>query len=78
VRFDRNDYSVPVCHAFEEVVVKGYADRVEISRRTVDTRLPAGYTGDNCLTFPPPTASLSDRDSQGLMGRGKGVSFPSE
>ncbi len=33
VRFDRNDYSVPVCQAFEEVVVKGYADRVEISRR---------------------------------------------
>jgi len=32
VRFDRNDYSVPVRHAYQPVVVKGYVDRVEIFR----------------------------------------------
>jgi len=32
VRFDRNDYSVPVRHAYQPVVVKGYVDRVEIYR----------------------------------------------
>jgi len=31
VRFDRNDYSVPVRYAHHPVVVKGYCDRVEIS-----------------------------------------------
>jgi transposase len=30
VRFDRNDYSVPVRYAHHPVVVKGYVDRVEI------------------------------------------------
>ena len=30
VRFDRNDYSVPVRYAHHPVVVKGYTDRVEI------------------------------------------------
>jgi len=32
VRFDRNDYSVPVRFAHYEMVVKGYIDRVEICR----------------------------------------------
>jgi len=32
VRFDRNDYSVPVRFAHYEVVVKGYIDRVEVCR----------------------------------------------
>ncbi|MHC4505046.1 MAG: IS21 family transposase [Planctomycetota bacterium] len=32
VRFERNDYSVPVRHAYQPVVVKGYVDRVEIYR----------------------------------------------
>jgi hypothetical protein len=32
VRFDRNDYSVPVRHAYQPVVVKGYVGRVEIFR----------------------------------------------
>jgi len=32
VRFDSNDYSVPVCHAHHEVLVKGYFDRVEVCR----------------------------------------------
>ncbi len=31
VRFERNDYSVPVRYAHHPVVVKGYVDRVEIS-----------------------------------------------
>jgi len=30
VRFDRNDYSVPVRYAHHPIVVKGYTDRVEI------------------------------------------------
>lgn len=34
VRFDRNDYSVPVEHAHRTVVIKGYVDRVEICRGT--------------------------------------------
>ena len=32
VRFDTNDYSVPVAHAHHEVLVKGYVDRVEVCR----------------------------------------------
>lgn len=32
VRFDRNDYSVPVCYGHHPVTVKGYWDRVEICR----------------------------------------------
>ena len=32
VRFDTNDYSVPECHAYHKVLVRGYVDRVEISR----------------------------------------------
>ena len=34
VRFDRNDYSVPVEDAHRSVVVKGFIDRVEICRLT--------------------------------------------
>jgi len=33
VRFDTNDYSVPTCHAHQEVVMKGYVDRVVVCRR---------------------------------------------
>jgi len=32
VRFDRNDYSVPVCYAHSPVVVKGTIDRVDLCR----------------------------------------------
>ena len=32
VRFDTNDYSVPVCYAHHQVLVKGYVDRVEVCR----------------------------------------------
>ena len=32
VRFDRNDYSVPVRYAHYETVVKGYIDRVVVCR----------------------------------------------
>jgi hypothetical protein len=32
VRFDDNDYSVPMEYAYQEVTVKGYADRVKICR----------------------------------------------
>ena len=33
IRFNANDYSVPVRHAHHELTVKGYVDRVEISTR---------------------------------------------
>ena len=33
VRFDANDYSVPVCYAHHPVVVKGYPDKVLICRQ---------------------------------------------
>ena len=33
VRFENNDYSVPVRYAHHTVVVKGYVDRVEICRK---------------------------------------------
>ncbi len=33
VRFDSNDYSVPVDHAHHELIVKGYVDRVDICTR---------------------------------------------
>ena len=33
VRFDANDYSVPVRYAHHPVVVKGYVDRVEVFHR---------------------------------------------
>jgi len=33
VRFENNDYSVPVRYAHYTVVVKGYVDRVEICRK---------------------------------------------
>jgi transposase len=33
VRFDTNDYSVPVEYAYQPVVVKGYLDRVEVCHR---------------------------------------------
>ena len=32
VRFDDNDYSVPMEYAYQEVIVKGYTDRVQICR----------------------------------------------
>ena len=33
VRFDDNDYSVPVCYAHHEILVKGYVDRVVLCHR---------------------------------------------
>jgi transposase len=33
VRFDKNDYSVPVAHAHHEITIKGYVDRVELCTR---------------------------------------------
>jgi len=41
VRFDRNDYSVPVRYAHYRTTVKGYVDRVEICR------------GDECIARHP-------------------------
>jgi transposase len=33
VRFDDNDYSVPVCYAHHEILIKGYVDRVTLCHK---------------------------------------------
>jgi transposase len=33
VRFDDNDYSVPVCYAHHEILIKGYVDRVDLCHK---------------------------------------------
>jgi 3-polyprenyl-4-hydroxybenzoate decarboxylase len=42
VRYRTNDYSVPTAYAHQEVVIKGYVDRVAIiCRRGADRGAPA-------------------------------------
>lgn len=36
VRFDANDYSVPIDHAHHDLIVKGYVDRVDVCTRAGD------------------------------------------
>jgi hypothetical protein len=44
VRYRNNDYSVPTRHGHQEVLAKGYVDRVEIACRseTMALRVPNG------------------------------------
>jgi transposase len=62
VRFERNDYSVPVRHAHQPVVVKGYVDRVVITRGTetiaVHRRL---WTAEDVLFDPLHYLELLER-----------------
>jgi transposase len=51
VRFDTNDYSVPVCYAHHHVLAKGYVDRVEVccGARVVARHLRRWGRGEVCL-----------------------------
>lgn len=53
VRFDCNDYSVPVTHALRTVVVKGYTDRVEISCLTEKIASHPRLWGKEGVIFDP-------------------------
>ena len=53
VRFDRNDYSVPVRHAHHPVVVKGYVDRVEIYDRQERIATHQRLWGQEDVCFEP-------------------------
>ena len=53
VRFDRNDYSVPVRYAHHPVVVKGYVDRVEICDRQERIATHRRLWGREDVSFEP-------------------------
>jgi transposase len=53
VRFDRNDYSVPVEHAHHPVVVKGFVDRVEICRQTQTVAVHPRLWSKEDVVFDP-------------------------
>jgi transposase len=53
VRFEKNDYSVPVRHAHQPVVVKGYVGRVEIYRDRELVACHARLWGDGDASYKP-------------------------
>ena len=53
VRFDRNDYSVPVRSAHQPVVVKGYVDRVEVWQQTERIAAHRRRWGTDGVSFDP-------------------------
>ena len=53
VRFDGNDYSVPVRHAHCTVVVKGYTDRVEVCRKEERIAVHQRLWGKDGVSFDP-------------------------
>lgn len=53
VRFDHNDYSVPVRYAHHPVVVKGYVDRVEICYRQEWIATHRRLWGQEDVSFEP-------------------------
>lgn len=53
VRFDHNDYSVPVEYAHRPVVVKGFVDRVEICRQTETIATHPRLWGKEDMVFDP-------------------------
>jgi hypothetical protein len=67
VRFDRNDYSVPVRFAHYQMVIKGYIDRVEVCRR--DERIashPRLWSKEGVHFDPVHYLALLDRKPGGL------------
>jgi transposase len=52
-RFDRNDYSVPVAWAHHPVVVKGYVDRVVLTRKARVLATHARLWGKEEVSFDP-------------------------
>jgi transposase len=62
VRFDKNDYSVPVEQAHRTVVVKGFVERVEIARGTETiARHPRLWTKEDVSFDPLHYLSLLER-----------------
>jgi hypothetical protein len=53
VRFDRNDYSVPVRYAHHPVVVKGYVERVEVCHREEEIAEHGRLWGKEGVSFDP-------------------------
>lgn len=53
VRFDRNDYSVPVRYAHHTVVVKGFTDRVEVCHKDRRIALHRRLWGREEVQFDP-------------------------
>ena len=53
VRFESNDYSVPVAYAHHPVVVKGFVDRVEIYCKDVHLATHARLWGKEDVRFEP-------------------------
>ena len=53
VRFDRNDYSVPVRYAHHPVVVKGYVERVEVCHREEEVAEHGRLWGKEGVSFDP-------------------------
>jgi len=53
VRFDRNDYSVPVRYGHHPVVVKGYVDRVEICHKDRRIATHRRLWGKEGVSFEP-------------------------
>ena len=53
VRFDRNDYSVPVPYAHRTVVIKGYTDRVEICHTNARIACHPRLWGAEDVKFDP-------------------------
>lgn len=53
VRFDCNDYSVPVRYAYHTVVVKGYVDRVRVCRRDAVIAEHIRLWGKEDIAFEP-------------------------
>jgi transposase len=53
VRFDCNDYSVPVCYAHHPVVVKGFTDRLEVSYKAKRIATHGRLWGKEEVRFDP-------------------------
>jgi hypothetical protein len=53
VRFDRNDYSVPVRYAHHPLVVKGYVERVEIFEQDTQVARHTRLWGKEEVSFDP-------------------------
>lgn len=53
VRFDRNEYSVPIRCAHQPVVVKGYIDRVEVCRKDERIAVHQRLWGQDGVCFDP-------------------------
>jgi hypothetical protein len=67
VRYRTNDYSVPTAHAYQDVLIKGYVDRVEIicggARVAVHAR---SYEREDFIADPLHYLALIERKPRAL------------